>query len=65
MPVIAGFAATRESRGPATHIMGIVEAHKAFAVRRVQRERIRQAVRPCRGRIDAGDLELEPVALSR
>jgi hypothetical protein len=35
MPVIGGLAATLESRAPATHIMGIVEAHKALAVRRV------------------------------
>ena len=43
--------------------MGVVEPDQPLAVRRMQRERIRQAVRSLLGRRDALDLELEPVAL--
>ena len=43
--------------------MGVVEADQSRAIRRVQRERVRQAVRSLLGRLDALDFKLDPVAL--
>ena len=43
--------------------MRIVEPDQPGTIRRMQRERIRQAVRSLLGCLDALDLELEPVAL--
>jgi hypothetical protein len=63
MPVIAGLAAALEPRAPGRHVVRIVESDQARAVRRVEGERVGQAVRPFRGRLDEGDFELEPVAL--
>jgi len=43
--------------------MGVVEADQPRAIGRVQRERVGQTVRAFLGRLDALDLELDPVAL--
>jgi hypothetical protein len=43
--------------------MRVVEPDQPGAVRRMQCERVRQAVWPLLGCLDALDLELEPVAL--
>src|SRR5882672_3804144 len=45
------------------HAMGIVKAHQPCAIRCVQRERVRQAVRSLLGRLDALNFEPDPVAL--
>jgi hypothetical protein len=42
--------------------MGVIETEQSRAVRCMQRERIRQAVRALLGSLDALDFELDPVA---
>jgi hypothetical protein len=63
MPVIARRRRPPEAGTPGRNAVGVVEADQPRAVRRVQRERVGQAVRSLPGRLDALDLELDPVAL--
>ena len=43
--------------------MGIIEADQTGPVRRMQRERICQAMRPLGRNVNAADLEFDPMAL--
>jgi hypothetical protein len=63
MPMIAPRRFRFESGTLDRHAVGVVEADQSRAIRRVKRERVRQAVRSLLGRLDALDLELDPVTL--
>jgi len=61
--MIRSLSATLEARSPGRHVMRVVETDEPSTSWRVQRERVRQAMRSfirCR---HAYDVELEPVAL--
>jgi len=62
MPVIARWWRGLEPRAPGWNAMRVVEPDQPGTVRRMQRERIRQAVWSLLGNLDPLDLELEPVA---
>lgn len=63
MPVIARFGSALEPRAAGRDVVSVVESHQAGAVRRVQRERVRQAMRSLRRHVNATYLELDPVTL--
>ena len=63
MPVIRNLDPALEPRALGRNVVRIVESDQSRPIRRMKRERVGQAMRSVRRRIDAHDFEFEPVAL--
>ena len=63
MPVVAYLRPLLEPRADDSDSVSVVETDQPCAVRRMERERISQSMRPILTLLDPLDLELDPVPL--